>query len=79
MLSSLSISHTHTLIVFSHLSHVRGISLPPTVELPVLRLTKMYSYGVEDAYHADNEFARLSDFQEGFQVLLRVIAALAAK
>jgi len=30
-------------------------------------------YGVEDAYHADNEFARLSDFEQGFRVLVRVI------
>ena len=33
-------------------------------------------YGVEDAYHADNEFARISDFQQGFQVLCHVIQSL---
>eukprot|EP01094_Clydonella_sp_ATCC50884_P000867 TRINITY_DN10648_c0_g1_i1.p1 TRINITY_DN10648_c0_g1~~TRINITY_DN10648_c0_g1_i1.p1 ORF type:complete len:453 (-),score=150.12 TRINITY_DN10648_c0_g1_i1:72-1430(-) len=34
-------------------------------------------YGVEDAYHADNEFARISDFAKGFEVLRRMIVALA--
>jgi len=33
-------------------------------------------YGVEDAYHMDNEFARLSDFQQGFKVLLEIIQTL---
>jgi hypothetical protein len=33
-------------------------------------------YGVEDAYHADNEFARLSDFKDGFAVLMGMIAEL---
>lgn len=33
-------------------------------------------YGVEDAYHADNEFARISDFQQGFKVLCEVIHSL---
>jgi acetylornithine deacetylase/succinyl-diaminopimelate desuccinylase-like protein len=32
-----------------------------------------------DAYHADNEFARLSDFEQGFQVLVRVIELVNAK
>lgn len=36
-------------------------------------------YGVEDAYHADNEFARISDFQEGFKVLCNIIAYLLQK
>jgi len=30
-------------------------------------------YGIEDAYHADNEFAKISDFEEGFKVLVDVI------
>eukprot|EP00128_Syssomonas_multiformis_P010446 Colp12_sorted_trinity150504_noHs@5700 len=30
-------------------------------------------YGVEDAYHADNEYARLSDYEQGFRVLVKVI------
>eukprot|EP01104_Vermistella_antarctica_P004413 TRINITY_DN14866_c0_g1_i1.p1 TRINITY_DN14866_c0_g1~~TRINITY_DN14866_c0_g1_i1.p1 ORF type:complete len:469 (-),score=91.82 TRINITY_DN14866_c0_g1_i1:62-1438(-) len=30
-------------------------------------------YGVEDAYHANNEFARLGDYEEGYQVLMRVL------
>ena len=34
-------------------------------------------YGVEDAYHADNEFARLSDFEKGFTILCKVISSLA--
>ncbi len=33
-------------------------------------------YGVEDAYHADDEFARLSDFKEGFAVLTGIICDL---
>ena len=33
-------------------------------------------YGVEDAYHADNEFARISDFEQGFKVLCEVIYSL---
>jgi acetylornithine deacetylase len=33
-------------------------------------------YGVEDAYHMDNEFARLSDFQQGFKVLSEIIQTL---
>jgi len=33
-------------------------------------------YGVEDAYHADNEFARISDYEQGFQVLVNVIQSL---
>eukprot|EP01088_Endostelium_zonatum_P014089 TRINITY_DN2953_c1_g2_i1.p1 TRINITY_DN2953_c1_g2~~TRINITY_DN2953_c1_g2_i1.p1 ORF type:complete len:493 (-),score=119.60 TRINITY_DN2953_c1_g2_i1:277-1755(-) len=30
-------------------------------------------FGVEDVYHADNEYLRLQDFKEGFKILLRVI------
>lgn len=30
-------------------------------------------YGDEEAYHADNEFARLSDYVKGFRVLTRFI------
>lgn len=33
-------------------------------------------FGVEDAYHADNEFARISDFKQGFQVMVRVVQLL---
>jgi len=33
-------------------------------------------YGVEDAYHADDEYAKLSDFQQGFKVLMEVVARL---
>merc|ERR1712137_221399 len=33
-------------------------------------------YGVEDVYHADNEFCRLSDFQQGFRVLMKIINTL---
>lgn len=35
-------------------------------------------YGVEDAYHADNEFARLSDYGDGFKVLTRLLRHLDA-
>lgn len=35
-------------------------------------------YGVEDAYHANNEFARISDYQQGFQVLCNIIQSLAS-
>eukprot|EP01029_Cantina_marsupialis_P029754 TRINITY_DN782141_c0_g1_i1.p1 TRINITY_DN782141_c0_g1~~TRINITY_DN782141_c0_g1_i1.p1 ORF type:complete len:433 (-),score=178.73 TRINITY_DN782141_c0_g1_i1:124-1422(-) len=33
-------------------------------------------FGVEDAYHAENEFARLSDFVKGFQILQIAINAI---
>jgi acetylornithine deacetylase len=36
-------------------------------------------YGLEDAYHADDEYALLSDFQQGFRVLANVIEQLAPK
>lgn len=35
-------------------------------------------YGVEDAYHADNEYARLSDYEDGFKVLVRLMGHLGA-
>jgi acetylornithine deacetylase len=35
-------------------------------------------YGDEDSYHGDNEFALLSEFQKGFQVLTGVIVKLNA-
>jgi len=36
-------------------------------------------YGIEDAYHADNEYALLSDFQQGFRVLANIIDQLAPR
>jgi len=33
-------------------------------------------YGVEDVYHADNEYALLSDFEQGYQVLCNIITDL---
>ncbi len=33
-------------------------------------------YGVEEAYHATNEYAKLSDFKQGFKVFIDIIAEL---
>jgi acetylornithine deacetylase len=52
-------------------------SLPLVAELQAQGLDiQTIGYGVEDAYHADNEFARVSDFETGFKVLMDVIAGM---
>eukprot|EP00127_Corallochytrium_limacisporum_P003063 Clim_evm19s145 gene=Clim_evmTU19s145 len=33
-------------------------------------------FGVEDAYHAHNEFARVKDFQNGYRILIKIIENL---
>lgn len=52
-------------------------TLPLVAELKQKGLdVQCVGYGVEDAYHMDNEFARLSDFKQGFKVMLEIIHTL---
>ncbi len=37
---------------------------------------QLIGFGLMSTYHANDEYALLSDFEKGFQVLMRVIARL---
>ena len=52
-------------------------SLPLVADLQTAGFdVQTVGYGVEDAYHADNEYALLSDYKQGFQVLCSIISQL---
>eukprot|EP01006_Ploeotia_vitrea_P027070 TRINITY_DN59949_c0_g1_i2.p2 TRINITY_DN59949_c0_g1~~TRINITY_DN59949_c0_g1_i2.p2 ORF type:complete len:273 (-),score=178.32 TRINITY_DN59949_c0_g1_i2:49-867(-) len=54
-------------------------SLPLVADLKAMGCdVQTIGYGIEEAYHADNEYAKLSDFEQGFQVLMMVISRLNA-
>ena len=37
---------------------------------------QLTGFGLTSTYHADNEYALLSDMKSGFQVLCRIVGAL---
>ena len=64
-------------------AEVKGKATPYAItgSLPLVRQMQnagfdiqITGYGLSSTYHADNEYALLSDMQDAFQILLRIIS-----
>eukprot|EP01105_Mastigella_eilhardi_P010279 TRINITY_DN2402_c1_g1_i2.p1 TRINITY_DN2402_c1_g1~~TRINITY_DN2402_c1_g1_i2.p1 ORF type:complete len:408 (-),score=85.66 TRINITY_DN2402_c1_g1_i2:857-2080(-) len=55
-------------------------ALPALADLKKVGMdVQMMGYGVEEAYHANDEYGRLEDFHQGFDILRAVITMLAER